>query len=369
MADYRERVVGDVDRWIGAGLIDPDNRAAILATLPARRRVDAVTALIWVAAVLLGLAVIAFVAANWDGIARIVRFGLLLAAFLLAAAVGAEAVRRGRTVVADIALTVATLVFAATIGLTGQIYDLTGHPPAVPYGSGAAALAFALVGRSRGALAVGVAAVFIGDVMAHESLPLPISLVVAPLALVLGLRWGSALVAHVASVAVLGVAGWFAGRYDLNGWALLGIAAVLALLAAGSAVVRRGESQPVNDLAIPTTWFAIGALGFFIAAGYTGHFGDHAALGLAHRVVWIAISAGLIALGRYVRHGVFTGLGVLSLIGAVCALLNDLGLDLLVISLVFLGCSFVALVVGLTLRRGRRGLAGAEIAADGQVRR
>lgn len=66
--EYRDRVADDLERWIAAGLVGAENRVAILATLPARRKVDAVTALIWVAAVLLGLAVIAFVAANWESI-------------------------------------------------------------------------------------------------------------------------------------------------------------------------------------------------------------------------------------------------------------------------------------------------------------
>ncbi|MFT4202241.1 DUF2157 domain-containing protein [Gordonia sp. (in: high G+C Gram-positive bacteria)] len=361
MAGYTERVADDLDRWVAAGLVPAENRDAILATLPARRRVDAVTALIWVAAVLLGLAVVAFVAANWDGIPRLVRFGLLLAGFLAAAAGGAEALRRAHRLASDVLLTIAALVFASAIGLTGQIFDITGNPPAVPYGAGAAAVALGLAGASRGALAVGVIAVLIGDFMTVEGgWPVPVSLVLAPVALVLALRWRSAFLAHVASIAVLGVGLWFTLHNDLRGWPIYGIALVLALLAASPAVLtgRRGTDResitPLHLLRVPVAWFILGALGFFVAAGYSGVFDGNTALGLTHRVVWIAISAGLIAYGRYDRQSVITAIGVISLISAACAVLYDLGLDLIVISLVFLACSAVALVVGLVLRRGRK---------------
>ncbi|MFT3901473.1 MAG: DUF2157 domain-containing protein [Gordonia sp. (in: high G+C Gram-positive bacteria)] len=360
MAGYTERVAADLDRWVAAGLVPAESRGAILATLPARRRVDAVTALIWVAAVLLGLAVIAFIAANWEGIPRLVRFGLLLAGFAAAAAGGAEMVRRRRRLGSDVLLTIASLVFASAVGLTGQIFEITGNPPAVPYGAGAAALALGLAGASRGALAIGVVGILIGDLITHDgSWPVPISLVVAPAALIIALRWRSGFLAHVSSVAVLGVGLWFAIHYELVGWPLFGIAAAFALLAFSPMALtgRRGSDRdviaPLHLLRIPVTWFVLGALGFFIAAGYSGAFSGHIALGLTHRVVWIAVSAGLIAYGRYDRQSVLTAIGVVSLIVAVCAVLNDLGLDLIVISLVFLACSIVALVVGLALRRDR----------------
>jgi len=355
--DYRDRVAADLDRWIADGLVAPGNREAILGSLPSRRRLDAVTALIWVAGVLLGLAVIAFIAANWDGIPRLVRFGLLIGGFLAAAVAAAVASRRGRVVGSDVLLTVAALVFAAAIGLTGQIFDLTGDPPAVPYGAGAAAIALGLVGASRGSLAVGVAAVLIGDSMVGTgSWPLPVSIIVAPLALVVALRWHSAVVAHVASIATLGALFWLTLRHDIGGWALIGLAVAVAAAAAVVEVVGRrvGESTIPAALArIPVSWFVFGALAFFVAGGYTDVFDDNTVLGLCHRVAWIAISAGLIAYGRFDRQPVLTALGVVSLIVTCCALLHDLGLNLIVISLVFLGCSLVALVAGLVLRRDR----------------
>lgn len=348
--EYRDRVADDLERWIAAGLVGAENRAAILATLPARRKVDAVTALIWVAAVLLGLAVIAFVAANWESIPRLVRFGLLLVSFLAAAVAGARASRRQRPITSDVALTVASLIFAAAIGLTGQIFELTGNPPAVPYGTGAAALALGAVGASRGALAVGMIAVLIGDLMtAQGAAPIPVALIVAPVVVAIAVRWHAAFLAHIGAGAILVVLLWFAIHYDLQGWPLFGIAGVAAALAAvGRWLPAAG---PVSRILF--SWFVVGGLLFFIAAGYSGAFDDNTVLGLSHRVAWIALSAALITFGSFDRQSLLTGLGVVSLIGAACGLLYDLGLDLIVISLVFLGCSAAALVVGLALRRGR----------------
>ena len=44
MAGYKERLTGDLDRWIGAGLVDGAKRDAILDTVPDTRRLDAATA-------------------------------------------------------------------------------------------------------------------------------------------------------------------------------------------------------------------------------------------------------------------------------------------------------------------------------------
>jgi formate-dependent nitrite reductase membrane component NrfD len=68
-------------------------------------------------------------------------------------------------------------------------------------------------------------------------------------------------------------------------------------------------------------------------------------------VVWLAASGGLIALGRFDRHALVTAVGVLSMIGAICALLMDLGLDLRAAAGVFLVCAILAMIAGFMLRK------------------
>ena len=160
MADYRERLARDLDRWIAARLVPAENRAAILESVAEPRRLDAATALAIVGGLLAGAAVIAFVAANWSEIPRLARFTLVLAAFLGAAGGAAWASGRGRPVLSQVLLCVAAMVFAAAIGLTGQIFDIAGDAKAALRGAGLAAALLALAG---GAPWVGVVAlVFTG---------------------------------------------------------------------------------------------------------------------------------------------------------------------------------------------------------------
>src|SRR5262245_54940999 len=98
MAAYKDKLKEDLDRWIGAGLVDAGKRDAILATIPDARRLDAATALAWLGGALLGIAVISFVAANWDVTPKLVRFAMLLAAFLGFAGAGAWAAHKERPI-------------------------------------------------------------------------------------------------------------------------------------------------------------------------------------------------------------------------------------------------------------------------------
>src|SRR5215204_4879951 len=99
MAAYKERVAQDLDRWIAAGHVSADKRTAILASIPDARRLDAATALAWVGGLLLGIAIIAFVAANWDVLPKLAQFGLLLLFFLALSGAAAWAAHKERLVV------------------------------------------------------------------------------------------------------------------------------------------------------------------------------------------------------------------------------------------------------------------------------
>jgi hypothetical protein len=176
-------------------------------------------------------------------------------------------------------------------------------------------------------------------------------LVAAPLGAFLSLRWGSAPLAHVSALAIIYCFGWFAARFE---HAEAGIFLFLSIgLGAMAAGARWLYAQDRAHAGVFYGWFAWAALVFFAIAGYLPWFGDEStqASGIAHRLVWLLASSGLIALGRIDRHLLVTTVGVLSLIGAIVALLVDLGLDLMAAAGVFLVCALVALVAGLMLRR------------------
>jgi len=354
MTSYKDRVKADLDRWIAAGHVAQDKRDAILATLPATRRLDAATALAWVGGVLLGIAVISFVAANWDGLSRIARFGLLLALFAAFAGAGAWAAGKERPILCNILLTIAALVFAASVGLTGQIFDIAGDPRAAFYIAGVAAFALALAGRSTGAACVGLAMIAFGDFADRQwfsglDSEAPWMLLAAPLGAFLALRWGSAPLAHISALAIIYCFGWFAARTESEAGVLLFLSIGMGAMAAGA---RWLFTQERPFASVFYGWFAWGALVLFAIAGYLPWFGaEDGNGGVMHRLVWLVLSGALIALGRFDRHLLVTTIGVLSMIGAISALLADLGLDLLTAAGVFLVCAILALIGGLALRR------------------
>jgi uncharacterized membrane protein len=356
---YRERVQADLDRWIAAGLVPAENRSAILDTLPATRRLDAATALAWVGGVLFAVAVVAFVAANWDAIPRLGRFALVMAAFLGFAGAGALATHRGRETLANIALTIAALIFAAAIGLTGQIFDIAGDPRAASYGAGAAALALALAGRASGPMVAALFFIAMGDFTDRRFLDIdldegaPWLLLAAPLGVYLAVRWSSSALAHASGLALIACGVWFAVRIEADGPALFALALTLGAVAAFARRLRRREGA-FGDVFYG--WFAAGALCFLAISGYLNWFDatPDFALGIGHRVVWLLASVCVIALGRFDRHALVTTSGVLSLIIAIFALLDDLELDLLASALVFLFCAIVAAIGG-WLMRERKG--------------
>lgn len=351
MASYKDKLTRDLDRWIEAGLVAADKRQAILASVPDPRRLDAATALAWIGGALLGVAVIAFVAANWDGLPRLARFAMLLGFFAGAAGAGAWAAWKSRPILADIALTLAALIYAASIGLTGQIFDIAGDPQAALRAAAVAAMALALAGRSTGAGVASIVLAAIADLDFGGSggggSDTPWLLGFAPLAVVLSLLWKSTPLAHAAAVGGLIALLRLALQFDNHAALFL----VFAIVLGGAAAIARWLwRQDRAHAGVFFGWATAGALLFFAIAGYAGaeNGGDW---GLTHRIFWLAASGAIVALGRHDRHMMITAIGVISFGAAIWAILNDLGLDLMVAAGVFLLCALAALIAGLALRR------------------
>ena len=95
-AAYRQRLVADLARWQSDGVIAPAVGEAIRAALPPPpRSVNIPTVVGILGGILIAAAFLAFVAANWTGIARPARFAILLAGIA-----GAYGARRHQAVVA-----------------------------------------------------------------------------------------------------------------------------------------------------------------------------------------------------------------------------------------------------------------------------
>ena len=350
MASYKEQLDRDLDRWVASGLVPAENRAAILSSVPGGARMDAATALAWVGGVLAGVALIAFVAANWDALPRLAKFALVLGLYGGSAGAGAWFSRAGRPNAANGLLTFAAFALASAIGLTGQIFDITGDERTALYAAGVGAAALALAGRSSGAAIAAVWFVAAADFVAvklfsqTEGLDVAGLFLAAPAAAALAARWKSGPLAQAAALGVVAAAVWLGMKLHAPPAGLIGLAVALGVLAAGGRWLReRGEAVGGPFYG----WLAYGAVGFYVGAGID----LHQPYTIAHRIGWLLIGGALVALGRRDRTGSITGLGVLSLMIGISVVMYDMGLGLMTASAVFLGAAIVAAVAGLMLRR------------------
>ena len=348
---YRRRLERDLDGWIAAGLVPGDSRGPILDSVGDARRLDAATALAIIGGLMAGVAVIAFVAANWSAIPRIGRFALILAAFLGAAGASAWASARGRPIATHVLLSVAALIFAAAVGLTGQIFDIAGEPQTALRSAGLAAALLALAGRSPWAGAVALVLLAFGDFAGRSLFGVETGwpgwlVVAAPLGALAALAWRSQALAHAAGVSgVIAVLTFDKALSSQTELLFLSAAAVLALGAIGARWLRGRFEGPAGAL---YGWWAWGALAWFGAAG----FGD-GLRGVAHSVVWLALSAGVVVAGRQDRHAPVSAAGVVGLFAAGMVLLFNLGIGLLTSAAIFGGLAIAALVVAMALKRAR----------------
>lgn len=355
MANYRRRLEQDLDGWIGRGLVPAENRTAILESVGEGRRLDAATALAVIGALLAGVAVIAFVAANWGVIPRIARFSLILAAFMGAAGGAAWASARGRPIASHALLSVAAMVFAAAIGLTGQIFDIAGDPQAALRMAGLGGALLALAGRSPWAAVVALAMITIGDFMDQRVFGRDAAwagwlTVAVPLGVAGALAWRSQALAHAAGLAAILTALTFDPfMRDRSETLFLVAAGLLAVAAAGARWLRdRPDSRFGSPAGVLYGWFAWGALLWFGVAGF-----DDALRGVAHSLAWIVLAGAAVGVGRHDRHGGVTAAGVVGLFAAGATLLFNLGVGLMTSAAVFAGSALIALAVAFILRRRR----------------
>src|SRR5262249_42223077 len=152
------RLDSDLIDWQRDGIITAANADAIRVRLgPAPSGINIPTMVGILGGLLIAAAFLVFVAANWSEIARPLRFLILLAGTATVYALAIFFDWFGRDHLADLSVTVGSLVFGAAIALTGQMYHLSGDfSTGILLWTGGALLAAALTG-SRGALAVALA--------------------------------------------------------------------------------------------------------------------------------------------------------------------------------------------------------------------
>jgi len=121
----------EIDQWIKAGLLDAGQGEVLLKDHDRRHTGFSLSGVLAVlAAILLGGAVIALVAANWEAIARPVRVLMILLFVTGGLAVAALAVRRSADWVSEVALVFTLLCYGAGVALVGQMYHISGDETA-----------------------------------------------------------------------------------------------------------------------------------------------------------------------------------------------------------------------------------------------
>src|SRR3954464_9076121 len=163
---YRQRLEADLARWEADGVITPAVLAAIRVALPPLAPgINIAVVVAIVGGLLIAAAFLAFVAAHWIEIARLMRLAILLAGIVIAHGLGAWFARTGRPVLSDLCAGVGAIIFGAGIALVGQMYHLGGDFAGGMLLWTIGALAAAALTGSRGALAVALVAATIWSSM------------------------------------------------------------------------------------------------------------------------------------------------------------------------------------------------------------
>lgn len=153
---YRRRVARDLPDWVAKGWVAPDRADELLASIPGgelRNRLPSIIAVF--GAVLLALGALSFVAANWNGISRLLRLVMLFGA-LWGAYGGAAWLRsRGWAVLYEGAVILGCGIFGANIMLIAQMYHIDRHYPDGIMVWGLGTLLAAGLSRSVGAVVFG----------------------------------------------------------------------------------------------------------------------------------------------------------------------------------------------------------------------
>lgn len=212
---YRQRLETDLARWEADGVVAPAEIAAIRAALPPLAPGITIAVVIAiVGGLLIAAAFLAFVAAHWIELARLLRVAMLLAGCLIAYGLGGWFARDGRSVIADLCAGVGAIIFGASIALIGQMYHLGEDFAGGMLLWAMGALAAAALTGSRGALAVALVAASIWSNTRLFELrdPHAAFAIFWLLAAGLALAWNSRAAAHLVAVAAL--PWWFTAAFQ-----------------------------------------------------------------------------------------------------------------------------------------------------------
>ncbi|MEM5472691.1 DUF2157 domain-containing protein [Hoeflea sp. AS60] len=167
---FRRYLAREIDQWTKAGLLKPGQGDVLLSDHDRRHTGFSLSSVLAVlAAVLLGAAVIALIAANWEGIARPARVLMIFVFIAGGLTAAALALRKNAYWILEAALVFTLLCYGAGIALVGQMYHLSGDETAFMLAWTIGALVVSLAFSSATA-AISAGLLGIGYLIAESSL-------------------------------------------------------------------------------------------------------------------------------------------------------------------------------------------------------
>src|SRR5664279_2197402 len=299
-ASYRKRLAAELPKWLDAGWVTAEGAAAILSSANGdghRRSTFGFSAILGtLGALLLGLAVLAYVGAQWEAVPRILRFALIAAAMLVAYAATFEFERRRLRIFAEAGVLAGGLVYAGGIALVGQTYHLAGDFSGAVMLFEAGVLGAALFTGSPTMTVLGLIGAgywtWLATVENHTAPHWP-SLV----AILIGVVVSTVQSSHYGRIVAVG---------DAHDWSFAGgmalyVEAAFAVWALGAALVSLGAGGRIAALSDAVLWPGLFAilltLGILQLADHPMHLGEDS-LVLALTAGGLAIVLAAAAFGR-----------------------------------------------------------------------
>ena len=380
---YEEWVSREAADWVREGLVSEAQAEAIRRRYAERgapgRRNRVVQTLATIGAVVAGLGVVLFFAANWDGIPRPVRVVMLLALVIGSYGGGFVLRERGRNQYVGAALLLlGGLAFGASLFLVGQMYHVQAHDPlallVLALGAGATAwiarseALATLALASGGAWAVFEAAVGGPGQDVDQIVYVPVvSALYGALLYGVSTGFGPTIGSFARPArrlgALLAIAGAFVFtfRFGFDEQDEIGRLLVLVLVALGLSAVL-GAAAIVRSRR-PTAPYEAGALAatavlvvLWVLVPESPENGDPILYPILFNVLVAAIVLGAVVVGYLNDEQWLVTLGLVWVGIDVLARYLDLFWDMLPRSLVFVGVGGAILLLAFVLERQRRGL-------------
>lgn len=150
MARNKRLVQREISDWARRGLIDAETAGRLSADVDRRSAGFSISGvLIVMSALLFSAGLLILIASNWEAMPRLLRVGLVAAIILAANGCGAWAASLGRNYLADALWLIGLAAFGSGMALVGQMYHLSGNESGLYIIWWVAAVASALLLRSK----------------------------------------------------------------------------------------------------------------------------------------------------------------------------------------------------------------------------